>query len=829
MMLRTYTRVVRRVRPVGIVATLVVLLSCWGLTERALAAEGAIGSQSTVYLPLAELVPELRIGSDARRATTEDGQIVVTAPMKRCGSVAFLGASLTDSGRLPLGRARAEGRRLLELRGGGRPVLGLSARRYELRSVDAAVAIALVGRLPARLARAQSRRTLVVVLTVFAEEKGCLDEVRRSARRLIATLYLRVVPRARPLIAPLPSPVLRVDALALDRIGGPYPGSELGAEIDAAGDLDGDGLGDALLQSSGKGGLNAQGVVRFGGRPGLADGRGLGRRGFTLTGPLGEAFDSSVLAAVGDFDGDGLDDIAAGIQGSQRRRLARPAQEPVAIVIPGGRYSGRLNAGRPPAGSLRITGRPGCSPFETQVEGVGDVNGDGLGDLAVGRADGCGTSKAAIVFGGQRGSVSLDSLGSGGLTLRSQQDFFGGFAPAGDVNGDGLDDVAVLGGVERTEGTDEVLVFLGRQVPGNVSLKSDPNVVRFSRRRCSDLVDVASAGDLNGDGADELVIGVDDCDDRSLAPVVAQVIKGSAALRGRVRLPDAGGSTVRSRFGPLAETQVAAGRDVAGGPGPDLALGFPSAGPDFEGEVWLLSDVRLGEVLTLGSLGERGKRIIGPREGETFGSELAMSRDSTGDGRADLLIGAPYGTFAGRDSAGSVYTLARTGRTSAACSNRRSGAGLLRGTDAGDRLDGSSRGDRIVGFLGADCLFGGRGNDRLFGDPGADRLDGGPGADGLSGGTGRDRLSGGAGNDHLSGGDQPDVVFGGLGDDEIVGGSQAGDRVFAGGGRDFVRVSNGERDRIDCGPGRDRVVADPGDRLRECEEVRRKRYVEYDD
>ncbi len=245
-------------------------------------------------------------------------------------------------------------------------------------------------------------------------------------------------------------------------------------------------------------------------------------------------------------------------------------------------------------------------------------------------------------------SLSTPS-GSGGITL-DPNDLVGGFAPAGDINGDGFDDVAFVNGLEPDEGLNELIILLGRRAAGRVSVASDPAVVRLTRRGCQDLTDVAAAGDLDGDGADELAIGIEECGQRSLAPTVGHVLKGGRSLRGRVRLSDATTTTIRSRFGPLRGTQVAAGQNVTGGAAPDLALSFSGGGPSGEGEVWLLSDVRPGEQLTLGAVGARGRRLIGAAYGQSLGADIAMSRDTTGDRRADLVISAPDTEFNGAAS-----------------------------------------------------------------------------------------------------------------------------------------------------------------------------------
>lgn len=97
------------------------------------------------------------------------------------------------------------------------------------------------------------------------------------------------------------------------------------------------------------------------------------------------------------------------------------------------------------------------------------------------------------------------------------------------------------------------------------------------------------------------------------------------------------------------------------------------------------------------------------------------------------------------------------------------------------------------------------------GTPRADRLTGGPLGDRLLGGGGRDVLVGASGKDLLDGGPGDDKLVGGAGRDRLEGGS----------GRDVLRARDGEVDKVSCGPGRDVAVVDRIDRVKGCERTRR--------
>jgi hypothetical protein len=134
--------------------------------------------------------------------------------------------------------------------------------------------------------------------------------------------------------------------------------------------------------------------------------------------------------------------------------------------------------------------------------------------------------------------------------------------------------------------------------------------------------------------------------------------------------------------------------------------------------------------------------------------------------------------------------------------------GLIRGTNASERLAVNAAATRVLGLEGNDDITGGAGRDCLEGGPGRDNLSSRSGRDALIGGPGSDRLAGGSGADRIT--DAPAAYAFGL----LASGSN---RVSGGPGGDVIDVANARRDIVRCGPGRDRVSMDRGDRLYGCE------------
>ena len=140
------------------------------------------------------------------------------------------------------------------------------------------------------------------------------------------------------------------------------------------------------------------------------------------------------------------------------------------------------------------------------------------------------------------------------------------------------------------------------------------------------------------------------------------------------------------------------------------------------------------------------------------------------------------------------------------------GDNRLRGLGGNDRLWGGAGHDVLLGGIGADALYGEAGMDQLFGEAGNDVLDGGAGNDRLISGAGRDRLHGGAGQDALFGDDGEDELYGGAGEDRLLGGA-GWDRLYGGSGQDALFGDDGE-DALNGGAGDDRLWGGKGrDRL----------------
>jgi len=253
------------------------------------------------------------------------------------------------------------------------------------------------------------------------------------------------------------------------------------------------------------------------------------------------------------------------------------------------------------------------------VAGGADFDGDGWDDIVVGspfrNAASLSNNGAVKVLSGRDGSTIHSKVGD------SDHDWFGwDVALAGDVDGDGVLDVIVGAPNAALSGSGRpgmARVFSGRTSATLYTVYGDVDGDLFGNS-------VAGGFDHDGDGRDEFAVG---------APNADYFLSGP---RGAVRVFDGatGGQLVQSTSAyPGAQWGWAlwTRSDVDGDGVDDIAVGAPAGGPVGEGQVKVLSGA------TFLSITE----MYGPAAGCRFGSALGGALDLTGDGREELLVGAP--------------------------------------------------------------------------------------------------------------------------------------------------------------------------------------------
>ena len=550
-----------------------------------------------------------------------------------------------------------------------------------------------------------------------------------------------------------------------------------GYSVSSAGDVNGDGYDDLIIGArlAAPNGDNFAGetYVVYGGASapgtdGVLDLSSLnGTSGFILNGI--DAFDRSGISvsSAGDVNGDGYDDLIIGAQGAD-------FSGETYIV-----YGGASAPGT--GGVLDLSTLDGSNGFilngidaydrsGTSVSSAGDVNGDGYDDLIIGAiwADPNGSNFAGetyIVYGGASapgtdGRFNLSTLnGSNGFTLNGINPFnFSGFSvsSAGDVNGDGYDDLIIGAQGADPNGDSDAgetyIVYGGASAPGtdgvlDLSALNGTNGFTLNGIDAFDLsgFSVSSAGDVNGDGYDDLIIGAFGADPNgdSAAGETYIVYGGASApgTGGRFNLSALDGSNGFILNGIDANDRsggsLSSAGDVNGDGYDDLIIGANSAAPNgnLSGETYIVyGGARApgtGGRLNLSALdGTNGFILNGIDTRDYSGTSVSSAGDVNGDGYDDLIIGAPgadpngdreagetYIVYGGATGTESLVPVTASGTAAAAADNFTGNAGADSFTDiaTNDVVRGGAGDDTIsVTSLDFAAVDGGTGTDQLI-------------------------------------------------------------------------------------------------------------------
>lgn len=227
-------------------------------------------------------------------------------------------------------------------------------------------------------------------------------------------------------------------------------------------------------------------------------------------------------------------------------------------------------------------------------------------------------------------------------------------ACAGDVDADGVTDVLIGAPHDPTGGPSAgaAYLFLGPLSERRSVRAADATLVGEAPRDGAG-VSVAAAGDVDGDGHDDLVVGAWHNDGAASNSGAAYLIYGPTV--GTISLADADVRIVGEGEEDSAGFVVAGAGDLDGDGRDDLVVSaFHAAGerPD-EGAVYVLYGPLARGTLSLRDVRDR---IVGETPGDHAGIAVAPAGDLNGDGRDDLIVGAPFhGSTA--DDAGAAYVV----------------------------------------------------------------------------------------------------------------------------------------------------------------------------
>ncbi len=365
---------------------------------------------------------------------------------------------------------------------------------------------------------------------------------------------------------------------------------------------------------------------------------------------VGEAagdYAGSSVSSAGDVNGDGLSDILVGADASA-------AGDGAAYLILGP-VTGRTDLATADA---KLVGW-WSSMAGVSVAGAGDVNGDGFSDMLVGAPgpagpDGNAPGAAYLVLGPVAGDVDLETADA--TLVGEMDDVYVGMsvAGAGDVDDDGFSDVLVAAPYNNQGGIYAGAVYLVRgPVTGTVDLSTA--TAKLVGEESGDVAgrSVAGAGDLDGDGLADILVGASNNAAGGGDAGAAYVVLGP--VTGTVDLSTADAKLVGDAYNWAGMAVDGAG-DVDGDGSPDLVVGAPyNVASDVQvGAAYLV----LGPVTGTVSLSAAEARFVGEGDSDMAGITVAGAGDVDGDGQADLLVGASgVDAPSGGTDAGAAYLI----------------------------------------------------------------------------------------------------------------------------------------------------------------------------
>ncbi|MCA0042623.1 Ig-like domain-containing protein [Celeribacter litoreus] len=474
---------------------------------------------------------------------------------------------------------------------------------------------------------------------------------------------------------------IKIDVYSMENPGavvsGSNGGDQAGWSSAIVGDLNGDGVDDFVFSApagdfAGHSG-NGTAYVVFGSDVGIDPYLSVdeldGTNGFVIGSSDRFADFGSSVANAGDLNNDGIDDLFIGAEDDGIAHVIYGSSDGFDAQIDVTQLDG--------SNGTTITGIGGVAKNGQNGSGGGDINGDGVDDLVIGAVETFSSDPSSVYViygetGGLGAEFGVDDLdGSNGFTIRENAAQMGielgqGVSIAGDVNGDGINDL-VITAPELENGTTFVVYGSTEGFDANFDLtEMTPDQgysiagLDFDGRLG---VSVSSGGDMNGDGIDDIVLGAHFAGTAGRTYVI---FGREGTGLGDVDIGDLSGSNGFVIYGDETYSQsgysVSLNGDISGDGIDDLVIGAPKSGEyprDDSGAAYIIygSDEGFSSSINLSLLrAKNGMVIVGAGEDDRVGFSVSNGGDINGDGVDDLLI-AGYNAEADGSRAGEIYVI----------------------------------------------------------------------------------------------------------------------------------------------------------------------------
>ncbi len=390
-----------------------------------------------------------------------------------------------------------------------------------------------------------------------------------------------------------------------------YSWVHFGLSVSTAGDVNGDGYSDVIVGSS-----SFCAAVYHGAPGGLST-----TANWTAESDQADARFGYSVSTAGDVNGDGYSDVVVGAPYFDNGET----DEGQAYVYHGS------STGLSTAADWTAESKQAGAFFGSSVSTAGDVNGDGYSDIIVGayKYDNGQTDEGcALVYHGSSAGPSTTA----NWTAESDQadaNFGNCVSTAGDVNGDGYSDVIVGAPWYDNGQTDEGRAYVYHGASTGLNTIADWTAESDQADRFG--YSVSTAGDVNGDGYSDVIVGASGYDNGEADEGRAYVYHGSLAGLSTTADWTAESNQAFSQFGQSVST---AG-DVNGDGYSDVIIGAAYSNNHNRGWAFVYQGSSAGLSNTVAWSAESDQA------GDRYGRSVSTAGDVNGDGYSDVIVGAP--------------------------------------------------------------------------------------------------------------------------------------------------------------------------------------------